>query len=138
MITKKQALEFIYNISQHSRKVNLIMLSGVLEVDYFKDTLGYDYIGYGEPYSLEDMVKQFIIENDGTQILQELDEIPVDIDMLEVGQTYKVEFLDVTGVPNSFTETLLSVTEEDKPVFNFSNGYYTKYIDIKEIYKVVK
>lgn len=138
MITKKQALEFIYNISQYSRKVNLIMLSGVLKVDYFKGTLGYDYISYGEPHSLEDMVKQFIIENDGAQILRELNEIPVDIDMLEVGQTYKVEFLDVTGMPNSFTETLLSVTEEDKPVFNFSNGYYTKYIDIKEIYKVVK
>ena len=62
--------------------------------------------------------------------------IPVDVDMLEVGQTYRVEFLDFTGVPNSFTEKLLSITEEDKPVFNFSNGHYTKYIDIKEIYKV--
>ena len=37
MLTKRQALEFIYNISQYSRKVNLIMFSGILEVDYFED-----------------------------------------------------------------------------------------------------
>ena len=128
MLTKRQALEFIYNISQHSRKVNLIMFSGILEVDYFEDTLGYDYKGYGEPYSLEDMVKQFIIENDGTQILQELDEIPIDVDMLEVGQTYKVIFNEA-----QVTDEL---TQIDNNNVYFRRNYPIKIQSIREIYKV--
>ena len=128
MLTKRQALEFIYNISQYSRKVNLIMFSGILEVDYFEDTLGYDYKGYGEPYSLEDMVKQFIIENDGTQILQELDEIPIDVDMLEVGQTYKVIFNEA-----QVTDEL---TQIDNNNVYFRRNYPIKIQSIREIYKV--
>lgn len=128
MLTKRQALEFIYNISQYSRKVNLIMFSGILEVDYFEDTLGYDYKGYGEPYSLEDMVKQFIIENDGTQILQELDEIPVDISMLEVEQTYKVIFNEA-----QVTDEL---TQIDNNNVYFRRNYPIKIQSIREIYKV--
>ena len=147
MITKNQALEFIYNILQHSRKVNLIMFSGILEVDYFEDTLGYDYTGYGEPYSLEDMVKQFIIENDSTQILQGLHEIPVDIGMLEVGQTYKVVYVDdsIDGTEHDDTIVTKFISiEKDKvndsvkfegtsecPMgFNITSDY------IKEIYEV--
>lgn len=147
MLTKRQALEFIYNISQHSRKVNLIMFSGILEVDYFEDTLGYDYKGYGEPYSLEDMVKQFIIENDGTQILQELDEIPIDVDMLEVGQTYKVVYVDDSIDGTEYEDTIVTkfISIEKGKVndylkfegtaqcpmgFNITSDY------IKEIYKV--
>ena len=135
MITKKQALEFIYNISQHSRKVNLNIFSGILEVDYFEDTLGYDYTGYGEPYSLEDMVKQFITENDSTQILQELDEIPVDIDMLKVGQKYKVHVQE-DGKPRRFTDIFTGFDEEDGYSLKFENVEPCTKYDIIEIYKV--
>ena len=135
MITKNQALEFIYNILQHSRKVNLIMFSGILEVDYFEDTLGYDYTGYGEPYSLEDMVKQFIIENDSTQILQGLHEIPVDIDMLKVGQKYKVHVQE-DWKPRRFTDIFTGFDDEDGYSLKFENVEPCTKYDIKEIYKV--
>lgn len=137
MITKQQALEFIYELSKR-HKIKLDLAYGYIGVDG-SDEDGWNFNAYAnETNSLEATVTQLIKENlNPYSILLEYVDfpIPVDVDMLEVGQTYKVEFLDFTGVPNSFTEKLLSITE-DKTVFNFSNGYYTKYIDIKEIYKV--
>lgn len=141
MITKQQALEFIYNILQHSRKVNLIMFSGILEVDYFEDTLGYDYKGYGEPYSLEDMVKQFIIENDSTQILQGLHEFPVDIDMLEVGQTYRVVYSNYFDELEEFTSKLINIDYDrytNYKLFEFSNDSIVNQGHVEEVYKVNK
>lgn len=138
MITKQQALEFLYELSKR-HKIKLDLTYGYIGVDG-SDEDGWNFSAYAnETNSLEATVTQLIKENlNPYSILLEYVDfpIPVDVDMLEVGQTYKVKFLDFTGVPNSFTEKLLSITEEDKPVFNFSNGYYTKYIDIKEIYKV--
>lgn len=131
MITKQQALEFIYELS----KLHVVHLDIPCGYAYI-DKEEYEYRAWADEHTLEALVTEMIKDNMGNALLMDFNEIPVDIDMLEVGQTYKVEFLDFTGVPNSFTEKLLSITEEDKPVFNFSNGYYTKYIDIKEIYKV--
>ena len=134
MITKQQALEFIYELSQ-KYEVTINSYLGKLSIKGFNsEDIEFDTpaIDKGLEGAVQELIKQypFIAE-------KVTDKIPVDIDMLEVGQIYKVEFLDFTGVLNSFTEKLLSITE-DKTVFNFSNGYYTKYIDIKEIYKVVE
>ena len=133
MITKQQALEFIYDLSQKT-EVMLDVSCGEMQFNRIIEG-DYSYTSFAEESTLEATVTKCIKEHMDT-IMNYVDKIPVDVDMLEVGQTYKVEFLDCTGVPDSFTERLLSITEEDKPVFNFSNGYYTKYIDIKEIYKV--
>ena len=134
MITKQQALEFIYDLSQKT-EVMLDVSCGEMQ---FNRICGddYSYTSFAGESTLEATVTKCIKEHMDA-IMNYVDKIPVDVDMLEVGQTYKVEFLDFTGVPNSFTEKLLSITEEDKTIFNFSNGYYTKY-DIRELYKVVK
>lgn len=135
MITKQQALEFIYELSKEFKTTtNLTGYYGSF-MEVYSDTAGTFHFDI-EADSLEELVTKFIAEYINTNLFENIDIIPIDVGMLEAGQTYKVEFLDFTGVPNSFTEKLLSVTEEDKPVFNFSNSYYTKYIDIKEIYKV--
>ena len=133
MITKQQALEFIYDLSQKT-EIMLDVSCGEMQFNRIVDG-DYSYTSFAGESTLEATVTKCIKEHMDA-IMNYVDKIPVDVDMLEVGQTYKVEFLDFTGVPNSFTEKLLSITEEDKPIFNFSNGYYTKYIDIKEIYKV--
>jgi hypothetical protein len=140
MITKQQALEFIYELSK-KHDIVLDVPHGYMEIDSETDmdrhNSDFNFSVRIKDKSLEKIFTIFIQMNLQTDLFKQLDfPIPVDVDMLEVGQTYKVEFLDFTGVPNSFTEKLLSITEEDKPIFNFSNGYYTKYIDIKEIYKV--
>ena len=133
MITKQQALEFIYDLSQKT-EIMLDVSCGEMQFNRICDG-DYSYTSFANESTLEATVTKCIKEHMDA-IMNYVDKIPVDVDMLEVGQIYKVEFLDFTGVTNSFTEKLLSITEEDKPVFNFSNGYYTKYIDIKEIYKV--
>ena len=133
MITKQQALEFIYDLSQKT-EIMLDVSCGEMQFNRICDG-DYSYTSFAGESTLEATVTKCIKEHMDA-IMNYVDKIPVDVDMLEVGQTYKVEFLDFTGVPNSFTEKLLSITEEDRTVFNFSNGYYTKYIDIKEIYKV--
>lgn len=134
MITKQQALEFIYELSQKT-EVMLDITCGEVQFDRVSSD-EYLYITFSEQSTFESAITKCIKENMEAIECLGIERIPVDISMLEVGQTYKVEFLDFTGVPKSFTETLLSVTEEDKPVFYFSKGYCTKYIDIKEIYKV--
>ena len=145
MITKQQALEFIYELYNQTT-VYINLEKGKMYADVYVDyeegitgtytaDIGFKPQSYELPL-LEELVTEFIKVNQDSNLFNNFDKIPVDVNMLEVGQTYKVEFLDFTGVPNSFTEKLLSITEEDKPVFNFSNGYCTKYIDIKEIYKV--
>lgn len=138
MITKQQALEFLYELS-NSFSINMDLTKGIdCYINVYSDSCG-TFGVEGDFNSLEEATTEFIKRFGNTALLEDLKcLVPVDIDMLEVGQLYKVEFLDFTGVLNSFTEKLLSITEEDKTVFNFSNGYYTKYTDIKEIYKVNK
>lgn len=137
MITKEQALEFIYDLSQKT-EIMLDISCGEMQFNRICDG-DYSYTSFSGESTLEATVTKCIKEHMDA-IMNYVDTIPVDVDMLEEGQTYKVEFLDYTGVLNSFTEKLLFlfITEEGETVFNFSNGYHTRYIDIKEIYKVNK
>ena len=66
-----------------------------------------------------------------------IERIPVDIGMLEVGQTYKVH-IQKDWDHGFFTAKFLGFDEEDDYVVKFENNKpYTKF-DIIEIYKVNK
>ena len=97
MITKEQALEFIDKISE-LHVVHLDKPNGYMYIDKEE----YDYRAWSNEHTLEALVKEVIKDNIDSALLMDFDKIPVDIDMLEVGQTYKVELNDFYDVCNSF------------------------------------
>ena len=134
MITKEQALEFIDKLSE-LHVIHLDRPCGYMYIDDEK----YDYRAWNDQHTLEALVIEVVRDNIDGALLMDFDKIPVDIDMLEVGQTYKVIYRDFMGVDTFFIERLLNITEDDnKKTFNFSNGYYITNMDedIREIYKV--
>ena len=134
MITKQQALEFIYELSQkYETTINSHL--GIIGVKGF-DSEDMEYetpaINKGLEGAVQELIKQypFIAE-------KVTDKIPVDVDMLEVGQTYKVH-AQTDWEHRYFTEKFLGFDEEDNYVLKFENQKpFTKY-DIREIYKVVE
>ena len=144
MITKQQALEFIYELyNQTTVYINLEkgkMFADVY-VDYEEGITGActAYIGF-KPQSnkgnlLKELVTEFIKVNQDSSLFNNFDKIPVDVDMLEVGQTYKVH-IQKDWDHGFFTAKFLGFDEEDDYVVKFENNKpYTKF-DITEIYKV--
>ena len=141
MITKQQALEFIYELSQKT-EVMLDIACGEVQFSRIIDG-DYQYTTYSELSTFESAVTKCIKENmDAIECLG-VKNIPVDIGMLEVGQTYKVSLDDIyDGCRTTFNAKLIEVIEE-KYKFLCEDGSYYKDIVLEknsfyEIYKVVE
>ena len=133
MITKQQALEFIYELSQKT-EVMLDVSCGEMQFNRIVDG-DYLYTTFSELPTFESALTKCIKENmEAIQCLG-IKRIPVDIGMLEVGQTYKVH-IQKDWDHEFFTAKFLGFDEEDDYVVKFENNKpYTKF-DIIEIYKV--
>ena len=133
MITKQQALEFIYELSQKT-EVMLDIACGEVQFSRIIDG-DYQYTTYSELSTFESAVTKCIKENmDAIECLG-IKNIPVDIGMLEVGQTYKVH-IQQDWEHRTFTAKFLGFDEVNNYMLRFENYGCTKY-DIREIYKVV-
>lgn len=140
MITKQQALEFIYELSNLT-EVRLNLTQGYLLAETFhfhgEEIPNYGVEGCGK--TINQVVKAFVENIYDTELLEVLKQkqipIPIDVDMLEVGQTYKVH-IQKDWDHGFFTAKFLGFDEEDDYVVKFENNKpYTKF-DITEIYKV--
>ena len=134
MITKQQALEFIYDLSQKT-EVMLDVSCGEMQFNRICDG-DYSYTSFAGESTLEATVAKCIKEHMDV-IMNYMDKIPVDVDMLEVGQKYKVH-VQLDWVHMTFTNTFLGFDEEDNYILKFEDEEpITKY-NIREIWKVVE
>ena len=129
MITKQQVLEFIYDLSQKT-EVKIDVPNGIISVyEDFKYVGVYHYKFQKEKASLEELVTGFIKSYLDIELLKDI-KIPVDIDMLKVGQTYRLGtgetlyLTDITEYKLIFTHTKNNI------IFGIDKE------DIKEIYEV--
>ena len=135
MITKQQALEFIYDISNNF-SISMDLTKGIdCYLNVYSDSCG-TFGVEGNFSSLEEVMTEFIKRFGNTALLEDLKcLIPVDVNMLKVGQTYKVH-VQTDWDHNYFTDKFIGFDEEDNYVLKFENQKpFTKY-DIREIYKV--
>ena len=128
MITKQQALEFIDELS----KLHVVHLDIPCGYAYI-DREEYEYRAWADGHTLEALVTEIIKDNMGNALLMDFNKIPVDVDMLEVGQTYKVHIQE-DWEHRYFTAKFLGFDEDDVVKFE-DNKPCTKF-DFREIYKV--
>ncbi len=138
MITKQQASEFIYDIS-NSFSINMDLTKGIdCYVNVYSDSCG-TFGVEGNFNSLEEAMTEFIKRFGNTALLEDLKcLIPVDVDMLEVGQTYKVTYTNYWGEPQNFIEILTEISKDkhtNLKILCFSQNRIHQGL-IKEIYKV--
>ena len=128
MITKQQASEFIYGIS-NTFSISMDLTKGIdCYFNVYSDSCG-TFGVEGNFNSLEEAITEFIKRFGNTALLEDLKcLIPVDINMLEVGQTYKVIFNEA-----QITDEL---TKIDGNNIYFRKNYPIKIQSIREIYKV--
>ena len=141
MITKQQALEFLYELSQ-KYEVTINSYLGKLSIKGFhSEDIEFDTpaIDKGLEGAVQQLIKQypFIAE-------KVTDKIPVDIDMLEVGEIYEVHDSYCDGFDNwitsKFTSKFLSLGEFNPNGYyniNFEDGYVNT-LHYIEMYKVAK
>lgn len=135
MITKQQALEFIYDLSQKT-EVMLDVSCGEIQFNRIVDG-DYLYTTFSELPTFESALTKCIKENMEAIECLGIKRIPVDIGMLEVGQTYKVH-IQKDWDHRYFTAKFLGFDEEDDYVVKFENEEpITKY-NIREIWKGVE
>lgn len=135
MITKQQALEFIYDLSQKT-EVMLDVSCGEIQFNRVVDG-DYLYTTFSELPTFESALTKCIKENMEAIECLGIERIPVDIGMLEVGQTYKVH-IQKDWDHRYFTAKFLGFDEEDDYILKFENEEpITKY-NIREIWKVVE
>ena len=135
MITKQQALEFIYELSQKT-EIMLDVSCGEMQFNRICDG-DYLYTTFSELPTFESALTKCIKENMEAIECLGIERIPVDIGMLEVGQTYKVH-IQKNWDHRYFTAKFLGFDEEDDYVVKFENEEpITKY-SIREIWKVVE
>ena len=135
MITKQQALEFIYDLSQKT-EVMLDVSCGEIQFNRIVDG-DYLYTTFSELPTFESALTKCIKENMEAIECLGIERIPVDIGMLEVGQTYKVH-IQKDWDHRYFTAKFLGFDEEDNYILKFENEEpITKY-SIREIWKVVE
>ena len=135
MITKQQALEFIYDLSQKT-EIMLDVSCGEMQFNRICDG-DYLYTTFSELPTFESALTKCIKENMEAIECLGIERIPVDIGMLEVGQTYKVH-IQKDWDHEFFTAKFLGFDEEDDYVVKFENEEpITKY-SIREIWKVVE
>lgn len=133
MITKQQALEFIYELSQKT-EVMLDVSCGEVQFNRVSSD-EYLYTTFSELPIFESVITKCIKENMEAIECLGIERIPVDIGMLEVGQTYRVHVQEDVEL-RYFTAKFLGF-DEDGCTLKFENNSksYTKF-DIIEIYKV--
>lgn len=134
MITKQQALEFIYDLSQKT-EVMLDVECGEMQFHRIIDG-DYLYTTFAEKCTLEETVLKCIKENMEAIECLGIKQIPVDIDMLEIGKVYKIHTkseYDEAYV----TEKLLNINKQDL-TYEIEGHYPCPLSDIKEIYKVIE
>ena len=132
MITKQQALEFIYDLSQ---KTELMLDVSCGEMQFNRIVDGdYSYTSFAGESTLEATVTKCIKEHMDA-IMNYVDKIPVDVDMLEVGQTYKVHIQEDWD-HRYFTAKFLGFDEEDDYVVKFEDNKPCTKFDFREIHKV--
>lgn len=135
MITKQQALEFIYDLSQKT-EIMLDVSCGEMQFNRICDG-DYLYTTFSELPTFESALTKCIKENMEAIECLGIERIPIDIGMLEVGQTYKVH-IQKDWDHRYFTAKFLGFDEEDDYVVKFENEEpITKY-SIREIWKVVE
>ena len=135
MITKQQALEFIYDLSQKT-EIMLDVSCGEIQFNRIVDG-DYLYTTFSELPNFESALTKCIKENMEAIECLGIERIPIDIGMLEVGQTYKVH-IQKDWDHRYFTAKFLGFDEEDDYVVKFENEEpITKY-SIREIWKVVE
>ena len=127
MITKQQALEFIHDIS-NSFSISMDLTKGIdCYLNVYSDSYG-TFGVEGDFNSLEEAMTEFIKRFGNTALLEDLEcSIPVDVDMLKVGQTYKAIFNEA-----QVTDELIKI--DDNNVY-FRRNYPIKIQSIREIYK---
>ena len=132
MITKQQAMDFIYNLSQIT-DVKMDLSKGILAAEEDSKSSGfYHYKVRMYKCSLEELVMFFIKGYLHSALLSSIP-IPVDMSMLEVGKTYKMKL----GVV--YQKGRLMEITEDKLIFSFLKSDIIFGIDkqdINEIYEV--
>ena len=138
MITKQQALEFIYDLSQKT-EVMLDVSCGEMQFNRIVDG-DYLYTSFAGESTLEATVTKCIKEHMDA-IMNYVDKIPVDVDMLEVGQTYEIEY-DNYGEIDNIVDKLTKITI-DEYRNNRRTLHFDRYLSIEEgliieIYKVVE
>ena len=124
MITKQQALEFIYELSK-LHVIHLDIPCGYAYIDKEED----EYRAWADDHTLEALVTEMIKNNMGNALLMNFNEIPVDIDMLEVGQTYKVHIQE-DWEHRTFTDKFYNY-DEDSGVIKFKNNKPCTKYDIR-------
>lgn len=139
MIAKQQALEFIHELS-NSFSINIDLTKGIdCYLNVYSDSCG-TFGVEGNFSSLEEAITEFIKRFGNTALLEDLKcLIPVDVDMLEVGQTYEIEY-DNYGEIDKIVDKLTKITIDE-----YRNNCRTLHFDrycsiteglILEIYKV--
>ena len=110
MISKQQAMDFIYNLSQITA-VKLDLSEGILAAEEDSKSSGFYHYKVGMcKCSLEELVMFFIKGYSDSALLSSIP-IPVDMSMLEVGKTYKMKM----GVV--YQKGRLMEITEDKLIF---------------------
>lgn len=139
MITKQQALEFLYELSQKT-DVKIDIPCGCISIN--EDFGIYHSKFEQEDASFEELVTGLIKESMDTELIKDLDKIPVDTGMLEVGEIYEVHDSYCDGFDNwitsKFTSKFLSLGEFNPNGYyniNFEDGYVNT-LHYIEIYKV--
>ena len=140
MITKQQALDFIYELSK-KHEVCLDLKNGYFGVDPFSssdESVDYNYLVQGSN-ELEELVKQFIIKY--SSVADEVDKVPVDTDTLEIGKKYEVNFQEgwktgyLKGVLTGFEDITFDGNDQDICVFG---NIKVNKRGISSIYKINK
>ena len=132
MITKEQALEFLYELSQKT-EVMLDVSCGEIQFNRVSSD-EYLYTTFSEQPTFESVITKCIKENMEAIECLGIERIPVDIDMLKVGQKYKVHVQE-DWKPRGFTD-IFTGFDEDGYSLKFENVEPCTKYDIKEIYKV--
>ena len=128
MITKQQALEFLYELSK-KHEVCLDLKHGILGLNPFCDgdeIPDYEYSVNVHSCILTDIVKEFILKY--PEIANEIKLVPVDINMLEIGSKYTVYYNEAV------TTNIFRGIENNK--IKFDATYPFDINGLKEIYKV--
>lgn len=137
MITKQQALEFIYELSQKT-EVMLDITCGEVQFNRVSSD-EYLYTIFSEQSTFESAITKCIKENMEAIECLGIERIPVDISMLEVGQTYRVVYSNYWDELEEFTSKLIDIDYDrhtNYKLFQFSNDSIVNQGHIEEIYKV--
>jgi len=130
MITKQQALEFIYELSK-LHVIHLDIPCGYTYIDKEED----EYRAWADNHTLEAIVTEIIKGNMGNALLMDFNKIPVDVDMLEVGQTYKVELDDFYNGCHSVH--IVKYIGKKEEYYYFENQHTWRY-EKKDLYQLWK